>query len=234
MRLNGFIGKLLDFQDAPPPAAVLISRPYGVPQSTQPNDLADRYVFLEVPFFHQQHINLCGDASVNMVLAYHGSCTNDLSKNPRDVFTGLSITGIRDQLKEKGLIPISVMLPKRLSVEGKRGWGSEGLCKTLNRHGPIICSGRLSSNVVDHCIVLIGASDTTVVYHDPWCGARRTKTLEQFNAFLEWDDPNAMIFGVRRKNASPGYRCTDGTGSKETLKKTSRFGEILTSHKLNG
>lgn len=176
-----------------------------MPQSTQPNDLTNSYAFLDVPFFHQQHINLCGDASVNMLLAYHNSQTNDLSKNPRGVLTGLTSTGIMDQLKEKGVTPISLVLPKRLSVEGKRGWEIEDLCKKLNRHGPMICSGRLPGDVVNHCIVLVGASDATVVYHDPWCGARRTKTLEQFNAFLDWDDPDAMIFGVRARSLSPSH-----------------------------
>lgn len=203
MRLNGLIGKLLDFQDIPPKEGVLISRPHGGPQSIQPNDLANSYAFLDVPFFHQQHINLCGDASVNMLLAYHNSQTNDLSKNPRGVLTGLTSTGIKDQLKEKGVTPNSLILPKRLSGEGKRGWEIEDLCKKLNRHGPMICSGRLPGDVVDHCIVLVGASDTAVVYHDPWCGARRTKTLEQFNAFLDWDDSDAMIFGVRARNVFP-------------------------------
>jgi hypothetical protein len=205
MKLNGVIGKMLGFQNIPPKEGVLISRPYGVPQSTQPNDLADSYAFFDVPFFHQQHINLCGDASVNMLLAYHNCQTNDLSKNPRGVLTGITSIGIMDQLNEKGVTPISLILPKRLNAEGKRGWEIEDLCKKLNRHGPMICSGRLPGDVVNHCVVLVGASDATVVYHDPWCGARRTKTLEQFNAFLEWDDPDAMIFGVRAKNLSPSH-----------------------------
>jgi hypothetical protein len=205
MRLNGLIGKLLDFQDTPPKVGVLISRPYGVPRSPQTNDLANSYVFLDVPFFHQQHINLCGDASVNMLLAYYNCRTNDLSKNPRGVLTGITSAGIMDQLKEKGINPVSLILPKRRSLSRKQGWEIEELCNKLNRHGPIICSGRLSGDVADHCIVLIGASDTTVVYHDPWCGARRTKTLEQFNAFLDWDDPDAMIFGVRGRSLSANY-----------------------------
>lgn len=66
MRLTGLVGKLLDFKDTPPKDGVLISRPYN---AAQPNELASTFAFLDVPFFHQQHINLCGDASVNMLLA---------------------------------------------------------------------------------------------------------------------------------------------------------------------
>ncbi|MBF7143131.1 MULTISPECIES: papain-like cysteine protease family protein [Pseudomonas] len=205
MKLNGLVGKLLDFRDTPPKDGVLVSRPFPAGQPAQSSELANTYAFLDVPFFHQQHINLCGDASVNMLLAYHNSQTNDLSKNPRGVLTGLTSDGIKDQLKEKGITPISLGLPKRLNAKGKRGWEIEDLCKKLNRHGPFVCSGRLQGDVVNHCIVLVGASDNTIVYHDPWCGARRTKTLEQFNTFLNWDDPDAMIFGAKITAPSPRH-----------------------------
>ncbi|MBN3804791.1 hypothetical protein GXB81_17295 [Paraburkholderia sp. Ac-20336] len=209
MKLHGIAAKLLDFKSTEPNGPVLISRPFDVrantPQalqglkSMQRKNLMEEYVFLDVPFVHQQHINLCGDASVNMLLAYHGKTTNDLAKNPRGILSGLTVSGIIAQIKEKGLQPTHVRLPTARRAECKASWQNGPLCKALDRHGPIICMGRLPGDVVDHCIVLIGASDETVVYHDPWSGPRCTKTLEQFNAFLDWSDPYTMIAGSGRR-----------------------------------
>jgi hypothetical protein len=203
VRLKGLAATLCDFRAEEPVGPVAISRPFNVIvhtplglqglQSLKHRELRARYVFLQVPFAHQQHINLCGDASVNMLLAYYCKEQNDLTRNPRGIIEGLQSKGIVSQLKQKDINPIRVAWPVPLAVGDKLAWTTKTLCAALNKYGPIICSGRLPNDIVGHYVVLIGVSEDQAVYHDPWSGPKRTATLEQFNAFVDCSDNDAMI-----------------------------------------
>ncbi|WP_338860838.1 papain-like cysteine protease family protein [Mycetohabitans rhizoxinica] len=161
-------------------------------------NLQGQYAFFDVKYHHQQHVNMCGDASAAMLLSFFGKKPVDLNRNPRRIWEGLNSTQLINLLESHGFRVSSIPLPPRFERHPKDrtvtgGWESSQLCSLLNGFGPIICGGRWPRHVFGHCILLIGATENTVVYHDPWSGAKRTKTLQQFNGFLDWDDPNAMI-----------------------------------------
>ncbi|WP_323071929.1 papain-like cysteine protease family protein [Mycetohabitans endofungorum] len=169
-----------------------------VPGPWQARQLQEKYAFFDVKYHHQQHVNMCGDASAAMLLSFFGKKPVDLDKNPRRLWEGLNSTQLMNLLESHGFRVSSIPMPPRFERHPKDGttkggWESAQLCSLLNGFGPIICGGRWPRHMSGHCILLIGATENTVVYHDPWSGAKRTRTLQQFNGFLDWDDPNAMI-----------------------------------------
>src|SRR5260370_36149680 len=62
------------------------------------------YAHKEVPFVHQNYVNLCGDACVNMVLGYHEKpFKKELQQNPRGAFQGIKPSEIIRQIDDAKL-----------------------------------------------------------------------------------------------------------------------------------
>jgi len=213
MKLTGLAAKVFGFESREPEGPSLISRPFNPSVSTNhalgPLQelrtlrrplIEEEHVFLDVPFVHQQHVNLCGDACVSMLLGYLGRPQPDLSKNPRGLLKGLSTSGYVSLFQQNGVEPVRVQWP--LPLPRQKGdlpaWTTESLCAALRKHGPILCKGRLPNDVVGHSIVLVGASDGRVAFHDPWSGPRQTCSLDEFNAFLRWGDDTMIACRVKR------------------------------------
>lgn len=155
-------------------------------------------VQLNVPFVHQNHINMCGDASVNMALKSHGKDFDApvkesvghggdvrLRRNPRGVLEGLTTDDVIDRLKAKGLEPISLdpSSTRNITAAELKGW--------LNEHGPLIIKGP------SHFMIITGVDGNSVFYHDPWRGKNMRMSLDALNHGLEWNDPDRVI-GVQR------------------------------------
>jgi hypothetical protein len=139
------------------------------------------YIRHEVPFVHQRHLNLCGDACVEMILAFQRKPYQDKMNNSRGAFTGLDLDQISAKLTSAGLRHYTVPHPKILQ------WRPEDLTAYLRLGGPILCNG------TKHWVLLTGIHDKHVFVHDPWLGPNLTKTLREFNLFLDWKDENCMI-----------------------------------------
>jgi papain like cysteine protease AvrRpt2 len=177
MRLKGPFAKVFGFssKDHDKPGQ-FVSGP--IDTANKPKMFA-RY---NVPFIHQRHVNLCGDACINMLLAFKGRPYKaKLNKNPRGVFDGQTSDDVLAELKATGLPRFSLALPQN------HQWTPDSLGEYLQRFGPIICKGDM------HFVLLVGIHESHVFIHDPWRGANITKTLAQFNSFLDWQDRDCMI-----------------------------------------
>jgi hypothetical protein len=180
MKLKGPMAKIFGFtsKDHDKPGQ-FISSPI------QPGQKPTVYSRHNVPFIHQTHVNLCGDACINMLLAFKGRpYQSKLSQNPRGAFEGQSTYDISGRLNAAGVLHFSLARPKN------RQWTPEDLGDYLQKCGPIICAGTM------HFVLLVGIHEDHVFIHDPWRGANMTKTLEDFNRFLNWEDPDCMIAAV--------------------------------------
>jgi ABC-type bacteriocin/lantibiotic exporter with double-glycine peptidase domain len=177
VKLKGPMAKVFGFSDKDhDKPGQLVSSP------VQPGKKAKAYARHNVPFIHQTHVNLCGDSCVNMLLAFKGRAHQaKLSKNPRGVLEGQSSKDISAALKLAGLPHFRLALPK------SRQWSADDLGEYLQKFGPIICQGTW------HFVLLVGIHEDHVFIHDPWRGANMTKTLDDFNRFLYWDNPGCMI-----------------------------------------
>jgi ABC-type bacteriocin/lantibiotic exporter with double-glycine peptidase domain len=177
MKLKGPMAKIFGFssKDHDKPGQ-FISSPL------QPGKKATVYARHNVPFIHQTHVNLCGDACVNMLLAFKGRPYEaKLRNNPRGVLEGQSSNDLSARLKAAGLPHFALAHPE------SKQWAPTELAEYLQKFGPIICQGSM------HFVLLVGIHENHVFIHDPWRGANMTKTLDEFNRFLYWQNTDCMI-----------------------------------------
>jgi peptidase C39-like protein len=177
MRLRGPLAKVFGFssKDHEKPGR-FISGPI------EPGKKPKAFARHNVPFIHQRHVNLCGDACINMLLAFKGrQFMAKLRKNPRGVFDGQTTDDVLAQLRAAGLPVFSLALPQ------DHQWTPDILGEYLQKFGPIICKGSM------HFVLLVGIHEEHVCIHDPWRGANMTKTLDELNRFLDWQDRDCMI-----------------------------------------
>ena len=182
MKLKGPLAKLFGFSDKDfsESSTGEVSAPFV------PNLRPDRACYgLAVPFEHQPHINLCGDACLNMVFGYRNLSVfrTDLRKNPRGALTGLTTDDIIDRLRKVGLPPHT------LTPRHAKQWTALELAQHLFSYGPLICKG------ARHFVLLVAVSSSTgLAFHDPWRGQYMPMSLDDFNTkFLDWSDPDNVI-----------------------------------------
>lgn len=172
MRLKGPIAKLFSFSSrdhAKPGQFISGPIPPGAPSHVHP------YARFTVPFVHQGHVNLCGDACVEMLLAFKGRpYRSELRKNPRGIVEGSSTDDLSERLAAAGVRVYSLPLPH------DRRWTPQLLAAFLQKSGPIICQGAM------HFVLLTGIHEGHVFIHDPWRGQNLTYTLDEFNRWLAW------------------------------------------------
>lgn len=177
MRLRGPIAKIFGFSSADrDKPGQFISAPI------QPGARKLPYARLLVPFVHQSHVNLCGDACVQMLLAFRGKQYQaKLDENPRGVFTGIQARDASEMLTNAGVKHFFVDLPPDKQCK------AVDLAEYLQLCGPVICGG------LHHFVLLVGIHEDHVFLHDPWRGPNLTMTLNEFNNFLDWTDRRCMI-----------------------------------------
>ncbi|PVZ63562.1 papain-like cysteine protease family protein [Pelagibaculum spongiae] len=142
-------------------------------------------VCYEVPYLHQAHVNMCYDASLAMLLAFHEiPAVIDLVHNPRGTFQGT------DYDRQVSFLE-----------GGQKVWTSAGfflgginrerLLEILKQKGPLLVTGdfvRLFLHKrAGHAILLKGIYGNQVVLHDPWHGEDRYKSIDWFTSLLDRD-----------------------------------------------
>ena len=155
---------------------------------------------LRVPFVHQQHVNLCGDAAALMIAKFWQLDTLvDTSRNPRGAFEG-SMVGEHKHISSFGVLNWK----REDGPAAAHRWTAAELRDRLSTHGPLACalSHSLTLPVVNvtvaqwgHWIVLIGVDTNlqSLSYHDPWRGQYRIMSLADFNFQFDWDDGGEMF-----------------------------------------
>jgi hypothetical protein len=181
--------------DRNPPGGTAISRTLTPAELDQHNDMKYPGVVIpywsnNVPMISQLHYNMCGDAALNMVLAFHGkfdSATNlnpqsTVADNPRCIFRGFTTNDITQRLNDANLRVVSVG-PKNTNEE----LSALEIALRLKLYGPIVCS--INAFGLPHFAVLTKVTEDHVFYHDPWQGPNQKKTIAEFNSqLLHGDD----------------------------------------------
>jgi hypothetical protein len=143
-----------------------------------------------VPFIAQNHVNLCGDACVSMILKfYNKEATSGLTaskkhpsamkmaRNPRGIFSGSDSSQWVEALTGAGL---------HSYIFYGRGaqFSSRQIAVVLLDFGPFV-AGVKFNRFTEHAILIIGVQNDRLFFHDPWRGANMSMTLAQFNSICK-------------------------------------------------
>lgn len=140
------------------------------------------HITLPIKFEAQKHINMCGDAAVNMLYAYHGKTPpNNLKINSRGVFEGMNVDNVVEKFGSAMGGSLSRWRPKWSQSDGHLGALTPmRLAYGLHQHGPLMWSGEFARFIGKrwgHWIVVHGILDETVLIADPWHGDERKKPI---------------------------------------------------------
>jgi len=135
----------------------------------------DSTVHVDFVGLKQQRANACGDASRNMILAYHG-VDYAPATNSRDLFDGSAKDELLSELRGKGLSCVP------LFGEVRDSYTCEEIQKSLKKDGPLLCE------LKGHFVIVHGANETfdRVDIFCPLLG-NRCASLADFNAHLDWE-----------------------------------------------
>lgn len=154
----------------------------------------------EVPFVHHNHVNLCGDASAQMIVMFNGRPPTiemkpnnghlnsfRLKRNPRGVFEGSDHKALAAMIQASGLQAWHIC-PR----VGK--WTAAFVHSALETYGPYAQSVRFS--VAEHWVVVTGTDGDSVIYHDPWRGENMSKTIGDW-VIAAGDDPSSAVAATK-------------------------------------
>lgn len=181
MKLKGPMAKIFGFSDKDHSKgkAEEISAPYD------PDVMPKAPAYgIDVPFEQQTHVNLCGDASLNMLFTFKKKPTArvDLKKNPRGALEGINTDDVKARIDA-----VDGLVAKQLKPKAAKAWTALELAQQLYAHGPLICKGS------QHFILLIAVNGDNCYFHDPWRGQYVAKSIKDFNKFLDWTDVDNVI-----------------------------------------
>ena len=157
-----------------------------IPLSPSGGDPSHVY-YHDVQFVHQNHINLCGDACVAMLLLQHKKpmlyridkastyvheAVWTMRDNPRGIVQGADPDELARVLTAAGLFVYNVQpcLPST--------WCEPSLRSVLTVFGPFMAA--LESEASGHWILITGVMNNTVYCHDPWRGRNFSMTIDAF------------------------------------------------------
>lgn len=161
----------------------------------------------EVTFVHQNHVNLCGDASAQMLLLFnerapsvalkrnegHEALSYRMKRNPRGVLEGGNEVPLIATLTAAGL--------RAWDICPRVGrWSGDLVMSCLRTYGPYAQSVQFS--VVSHWVVVVGADRDKVYFHDPWRGANLSKTIADWTVVAD-DIPGSTIAATEDFVAAP-------------------------------
>lgn len=161
----------------------------------------------DVTFVHQNHVNLCGDASAQMLLLFnerapsvplkrndgHATASWRMKRNPRGVLEGGNQDPLIATIRAAGLRAWDIC-PR----VGK--WTAELVLASLRTYGPYAQTVQFS--VATHWVVVIGTDGHKVYYHDPWRGSNMSKTMADWIIAAD-DNPGSAIAATEDAAAPP-------------------------------
>ena len=145
-----------------------------------------------VPLVMQVRPNACGDACMQMILAYHGKKHATIGSNERPIFKGMQTHDLDESLQEAGLASFS------LEPKASQKCTTEDIKMWLERFGPIVCLGR------GHVSVIANLTDAGVHMHDPLLG-QKTISLDNLNKWIDWTADKCLLgFRAVKQKLEPG------------------------------
>lgn len=147
------------------------------------------FVRWPIDYVAQKHVNMCGDACVNMLYAFHGDTPpNDMRTNPRGVVEGMDWSEMRQQFNRLARF-------RPLWLTNGRQPSNMNIAHALVTCGPLAVSGnfaRFLGTRWGHWILLHGIMDTVLLIADPWHGEDRRKPFDWF--LKHWDPGIGLIY----------------------------------------
>ncbi len=191
MKLGTNIGWLFNKRKVATTAGVPLLTPTNAQQLYRPNasyNEAYPYINYPVPYVHQPHVNVCGEACVLMLYKFgQKNGGPNVNVNPRGVFEG-----------EDSVDKLVSAWPELTCIKKPGRIASMRLAWVLAEYGPFICSGDYVRFVRKlrggHFIVVTGIWGEMMLIHDPWHGRDRRKPITWFQGKLQKGD----CFGVLR------------------------------------
>jgi hypothetical protein len=172
---------------------------FGMSKRDHDHHVGDGGLEYEVPFVHQNHVNLCGDASAQMLAMFNGRAPTiaikantghansyRLQSNPRGVVEGSNDDDVAAVIRAAGLYPWNIC--------PREGLWTAGLVRSaLEMFGPYAQSVRFS--VAGHWVVVTGTDGRNVIYHDPWRGMNNRKAIDEW-AVSAGDGPESAVAAI--------------------------------------
>ena len=146
----------------------------------------------EVEFIQQGHVNLCGDACLEMLRLYNGEephrevevnskSLKSLSSNPRRAFQGLSREQLTKEI-ESSNFQLSE-LKFRTNVSDDKFTSDLADCI---EQGPVLIAYR-GNPFWGHYALIIGIIGDDLVIHNPWSGANEVKPVSWLQSLAASD-----------------------------------------------
>ncbi|CAA0079198.1 Uncharacterised protein [BD1-7 clade bacterium] len=155
--------------------------------------------FPNVPFVHQNHVNLCGDACAAMLMMYHGkqppydmhlAPRHDdvwlMDRNPRGILAGANSDSLASDFLALELITYQL-------YPFERRWTAAAVEVVLNLFGPFMAAK--DHGVSGHWVLVVGVFNETIYYHDPWRGRNMAMTVDAFQRVND-GGADSQTFGV--------------------------------------
>jgi Papain-like cysteine protease AvrRpt2 len=169
---------------------------FGMSKRDHGEHVGDDGLEYEVPFVHQNHVNLCGDASAQMLVLFYGrpatigmksnvghANSYRLKRNPRGVVEGSNDDDVVATIQAAGLQAWNIC--PRVGQ-----WTAAFVRSALETYGPYAQTVRFS--VAGHWVVVTGTDGHSVIYHDPWRGKNMSKTIGDW-AIAAGDGPSSAV-----------------------------------------
>ena len=157
----------------------------------------------DVPFVHQNHVNLCGDASAQMLVMFHGRpATIPLKGNaghPNSFRLKRNRRGVLEGSNEDKLVAM-------ILASGLQAWNvcpSVGLWtgplvrSTLETFGPY--AQLVHFSIGGHWVVVTGTDGRHVIYHDPWRGGNNRKVMRDW-IIAAGDTPESCVAATEERH----------------------------------
>jgi hypothetical protein len=171
----------------------------GMSKRDHGHHVGDGGLEYEVPFVHQNHVNLCGNASAQMLVMFNGRAPTNaiksntghsnsyrLRRNPRGVVEGANDDDVAALIRAAGLHPWNICPREGL-------WTAAFVRAALETYGPYAQSVRFG--VAGHWVVVTGTDGHNIIYHDPWRGMNKRKTEGEW-AESAGDRPESAVAAV--------------------------------------
>ncbi|MCC6133264.1 MAG: hypothetical protein IT186_25315 [Acidobacteria bacterium] len=162
---------------------------FGMSKRDHGHHVGEGGIEYEVPFVHQNHVNLCGDASAQMILMFYGKQPSialkrnvghdnsyRIKRNTRGIVEGSNDDDVAAVINGSGLRAwgFSPMLGP---------WTAETVRDALETFGPYAQSVQFSS--AGHWVVVSGTDGEHVIFQDPWRGQNKRKTVGEWALVTE-------------------------------------------------
>ncbi|WP_422138796.1 papain-like cysteine protease family protein [Endozoicomonas sp. ALC020] len=152
-----------------------------------------------VKYIHQGHVNLCGDACVEMLRRFYGDDplfvtsinpekVESLSTNPRRIFKGFPLEEFYEESIRSNFKLSELQFPDS-------SYTKEALVESLTEliaETPILL--RYQENCFyGHYALLIGIMGDKLVIHDPWSGGSQIETVEWLQSLISENELEAFL-----------------------------------------